>query len=203
VFLISQNGLHRAVRDVGAAEIPIFSGAHAKLEGTTVEEKLARALLVPGTTFDPADFADRLPISKHRATELVGKYEALRLIVPLLKHPVLGPVSCLELADFRFDYDGCLIRLHSSSTDPAVKRLAAQRLRGLAEETKLLRRFVKNPEEYLAWAAMGGSVERQDILSILAHHPDRTVSAMACGELGSSATGAAGANVCAEKVHTR
>jgi hypothetical protein len=203
VFLVSRNGLNRSVRDVIRSELPVFTGAHVRIDGATIEEKLARALLVPGTNFDPAEFAHRLSISKQRATELIGQYETLRLVIPLLKYSALAPQSCIELADFRFDYNGCLLNLYTSSTDPAVERLAAERLWGLEEETRLLRGFVSNPEGYLAWAAMGERAKRQDILLILAQHPDKAVRSVACGELRGIAPGAPGASACGEAVRAR
>lgn len=185
-FLMNEGEILRSTVDLRQSEAIICTGRHDRLPaGLDLPHQISTLLLSPGDGFSPDHLADCLFHSRYDSMELVGYADTLSAIRPFLKSSSrrLRDQSCLVLAEYYFDVEGCLQATVNDLSAPAERKLIArQRLDALAGSKRDLLEWIASPSDiYLraraSWDTPDGVF---DLLRVLAQHEDQRIRANAC-----------------------
>lgn len=111
-FLIWQNGVLRAIRDVPRSNIRVYSGKHQTLPVTAddhLPERIAMVLFMPGEELDPDEFSVGLLHATSHGWLYLGRWQTAVLLNGLLRneHRAVRIGACEELTLGYNGIDGC------------------------------------------------------------------------------------------------
>lgn len=186
-FLRSDGGVLRSAVDIAESEIPVYSGQHSNdaHAPAQLEQQIAHLLLTPGSNFHADVFARGLFDTRYVSEVLIGHSGTLELVKPLLENRAqsIRIQACLVLAEFQFDYNGCLKKIISDPATPEARLRAVKGLQGIEESQRQLKSYFlsDDPTRWLRSTASSESpADILDLLKILAQNIDTAVQQKAC-----------------------
>jgi len=162
----------------------VYSGYHSPSfldPRWTVEESIARILLVPGNEFERLTYAGKMDRAASLAEGLVGPLKAMQILQSLLERPEceIRTAACIVLAQYYPGHDDCLpaaARDHCLIGATSSVTLGLDIPGWLARADERARRLVSKISDSEVPSRDGPPEYRRQFLEILASHPDKRVA---------------------------